>query len=223
MSYESEQAQKFFLQSGGIYGRALAKMRESGAAEKEYVFREYPKMLRISRGFHDVEWSTETVGKREISGVLTKELFDEIVVQSEEEEERVLSGGKTSSQLEEERLNLITRCRNSGVKFDPSWSSVRLRRELGEKMDEPDAPNRMSRLEGELAALRREADLRAEIDELRAKLTQPHQFSAPISVPADNADDLRAELASLGVVVDKRWGTQRLRDELDRATRPDAA
>ena len=221
MSYENEMAQTQFLSFGGVLARAIGKKRETGEIAKEYIYREYPKILRISKGMQKFELSTKTVDKETIYWTEEKEIFEEIVVASEEEEDRVLSGGKTSSQIEEDRQNLIMRCRNAGILVDPSWSAVRLRRELGDKMDAPEASTpaqRLTALEAEAEGLRREAALIAEIAKLRAQNAQ----MALGQVPADDdVADLRQQLVALGVTPDKRWGAARLREELDRATEPD--
>ena len=71
----------------------------------------------------------------------------------------------------------------------------------------------MEALSRQLADLRKMAEMQAEIERLQAKL----------SAPAGEADDLRSQLETLGVTVDRRWGTSRLREELERATAPGAA
>lgn len=215
MSIETELAQTQFLERGGVLARALAKKQESGELAKrgQYQYQEYPKALNISHGFQDVDRQTETIKGTTKEWVERREVFETIIVNSEEEEERVLSGGKTSQQIEDDRLNLIARCRNAGIMVDTSWSAVRLRRELGDKMDAPEvaAPaDKMAALETELANLRKMAEMQQEIDRLRALTSRP----------SGEADDLRQQLETLGVAVDKRWGVQRLRDELEAATAP---
>lgn len=169
-----------FLRAGGGYQLALSQMREDGRIPPFPVFHEYPKWLNLN---------------------------PPIIVHDEEEEERVLSGGKTSVQLEEEREGLFSRARNLGIKADPAWSIVRLKRELGEKMDAPpEAEDRLSRLEAELAYERKIAAMEAEIAELKARRGV-----------GDDADALRKELESHGVRVDGRWSATRMREELERA------
>jgi len=218
MTLESEIAQEQFLQRGGVLSRAIAKKIESGEMSRAYTFREYPKMLRISKGVHKIECSTEDVKGKTREWTEERELFDEIIVQTEEEEERVLSGGRTSTQIEQERLDLIGRCRNAGLKVDPTWSSVRLRRELGDAMDAPPGDEE-AQLQGELAKLRRMREMRAEIAALQAEIAEP----APPEMASDEVEDLRVQLRGLGIKPDLRWGEPRLRAELDKATAPERA
>lgn len=215
MSIEGELAQESFLRQGGTYARVLAAKQKSGEFPPAGVFREYPKMIRLQRGVEDVEWSTETIKGATLSGWFRDQpVYEDIIVNSEEEEERVLAGGKTSSQVEEERQGLILRCRSLGLKVDPSWTSIRLRRELGDKLDAPEPENKMAALESELAQLRKMAEMQEEIDRLRSQMARP---------ATDDAEDLRQQLTALGVAVDKRWGVARLREELESATAPAAA
>jgi len=214
MSIEIESGQNAYLMRGGPYELALLTHRKSGFLPRQYGYHEYPRMLYISKGIHKIERSTENSKGATISWTEEKELFDEIVVHSEAEEERVLGGGRTSAQLEEERIGLLTKARGLGIPADPSWTAVRLRRELGEKLDEPTPADEMGALEAKLAQLQRMAQMRQQIADLEAQLA---------GRPADDADDLRAQLADLGVTPDKRWGAARLREELERATEPKAA
>ena len=209
-------AQTNFLNAGGIFQEPMARMRDLGQMPEGWEFREYPKMLRIFKEEAEVECSTETIKGTTKTWIEKRQIFDEIIVNSEEEEERVLSGGKTSAQIEEERQGLILRARAAGVRIDPDWSAVRLRRELGDAMDAP--VDKMAALEAELASLKKMAAMQAEIELLRAKV------AAPMSAPdADNDAGLRNDLRNLGVKVDGRWNTARLREELDRATDGSAA
>ncbi len=48
-------------------------------------------------------------------------------------------------------------------------------------------------------------------------------LQAQLAQPVDDTEYLRSQLVALGVAPDKRWGAARLREELDRATAPDAA
>lgn len=210
MSIESEMAQNQFLQMGGIYARALAVKQKSGELAKVYVYQEYPRVLSFDEGEEEIERSTETIKGTTVTWVQKRRKIREVIVHSEEEEERVMSGGKTSPQLEEERQELILRCRTLGLKVDPSWSSVRLRRELGDKLDAPEPRDEMAAMKAKLAQLEEMDAMRQRIADLEAKLTRP----------TDEAQDIRQQLEALGVVVDRRWGVQRLRDELEAATAP---
>lgn len=164
-------AQTQFLNMGGVYAQPLAAMRDTGAiaGEGEYEYQEYPKMLRISQGIQEVAWSTETIKGKTLEGTKTMEVFEEIIVHSEEEEDRVLAGGKTSSQIEDERQDLMARCRNSGMRVDPKWTVTRLKRELGESLN-AEPVNEMGVLEKKLADLQKMADMRAKIAALEAEL-----------------------------------------------------
>lgn len=210
MTIEGELAQEAFMLQGGIYARIVAKMKAEGTIDARYVYREYPKMLRISKGMQELPRSTEDCKGRTLTWTEHKEVFDEIVVNSEEEEERVLSGGKTSAQIEEERQELLRRCAAAGVRADPSWSAVRLRRELGDKMDAPEPVDQMGALKAKLAQLEEMSLMRSKIAALEAEL----------SARPEDSDDMRAQLNALGVKTDGRWSASRLREELDRATAP---
>lgn len=200
-------SQAKFLMNGGAYELPLQQMREKGILPSEYVFHEYPKLIRLSQGMQRFDCSTKDCEKNVLTWTETREVFTETVVNSEAEEDRVLSGGMTSAQIEEERQTLLLRCRALGVTADPSWSVVRLRRELGDKLDAPEPADKMGALEAELESLRKMAAMQAEIDALRAQMAKP----------ADDADAMRAELAERGVKVDGRWSAARLREELERA------
>lgn len=203
-------AQEQFIQQGGLFQEALRKKRAAGELPKSYVFNEYPKDIRISEGVQEFKMSTETVDKRRIEWTENREVFRTVTVYSEEEEEQVQAGGMTHASLEDERQALILRCRNLGIKVDPTWTTIRLKRELGDKLDAPEPTDKMAALKRELEQLQEIARMQAEIERLRAQVAKP----------ADDADTLREELAGLGIVADKRWGVARLREELDKATAP---
>lgn len=207
---EVQHGQQQFLMRGGTYELPLQRMRKEGLIDSEYVFREYPKLLRINpREVTKSRAMDYCDGRKEVV-LETRTIYDDIVVNSEEEEERVLSGGQTTSQMEEARQGLLIRCRANGIPADPSWSAVRLRRELGDALDAPAPTDNMAKLEAELTTLRRMASMQAEIDALRAQMARP----------AEDPEMLRSELTALGVKVDGRWSVARMRDELDRATAP---
>ncbi len=207
-----EAAQEEFLRRGGLFVNTLIDKQKRGEIQKSWEYQEYPKMVRISQGIQQFEMSTETVDKRQKTWTEDREVFKEFIVNSEEEEERVLSGGKTTAAAEEERQALLHKAAAFGIKVDRSWSAIRLRRELGDKLDAAEPEDKMAVLEAELANLKRMAEMQAEIEALKAKLGAP-----------DDSADLRSQLVGLGVVVDKRWGAARLREELERATAPSAA
>lgn len=215
MPYEDiESAQECFLRNGGIFAPALLAKRKSGEIPRTYEYQEYPKAIYLSLGVKKIERSTTSVDKQIIKWTEEKEAFQQIIVSSEEEEERVLSGGKTSHAMEEERQSLILRCRNAGIRVDAGWSVLRLKRELGDKMSEP--VDDMGALKAKLAQLEEMAAMKAKIAALEAEL------SGKVPEPVDDLDDLRGQLFALGVKVDGRWSGQRLREELDRATAPNA-
>jgi hypothetical protein len=202
-------AQTDFMMRGGTYEIALAQHMATGHVQKQYVYREYPKMLYLNpREIEEVRL-VDTCDGRKLESREKRTVFDQFVVHSEEEEERVLAGGRSSVELEDERQTLFARARALNIKADPAWSIVRLKREMGDVMDA--APgNEMAKLEAELTNLRKLAAMQKEIEDLRAQLGST----------ADDPADLRSQLTTLGVTVDKRWGTARLREELDRATAP---
>lgn len=212
MSVEVQESQELFLARGGCYAIGLAYLRKNGVIPRQgqTPFHEYPKMLRFSKGFTEVSKSTVTCDKETIRWKENVEQFDEIIVHSEDEEERILKGGRTSAQIEEDRQGLIRKCAAAGISVDPSWTAVRLRRELGEA-PEASQGDEMAALKAKVAQLEELVALRAKVAALEA------QAAAPIE---DEAESLRSELEGLGVAVDRRWGAARLRAELDRATAP---
>lgn len=190
MSFETQAAQDAFMARGGCYELALLEMRKAKTLGP-YVFHEYPKSLRISLGMETVHLTTETckgVG-HDRSWSEEREIYQDIIVNSEDEEERVLSGGKTSRQIEEDRQGLLVRCHSMGIPADPDWSPVRLRRELGDKLDAPAPGDDMAKLEQELAGLRKMAAMREEIAMLRAQIDAP---------------DEAGEIAELGTAAERR-------------------
>jgi hypothetical protein len=120
--------------------------------------------------------------------------------------------------MEEDRQGLIQRCRTMGIAADPSWSAVRLRRELGDALDAPAPGDNMAKLEAELANLRKMAAMQAEIEALRAQLGGT-RADAPRE--AEEIEELRAQLTALGVPFHHRHGAERLRDLLEAATAPE--
>lgn len=183
-------SQTAFLLRGGIFEMGLMNLRDAGILPSEYVFHEYPKAITISHG-PDVEVTriTETCKGKEISWIEFVRNESVITVASEDEEERVLSGGKTSRQIEDDRMGLLARCHSMGVPADPAWSAVRLRRELGEALDAPAPGDNMAKLEAELVNLRKMAAMREEIALLRAQLDAP---------------DEPGEIAELGTAAERR-------------------
>lgn len=180
-------AQSKFLANGGGYELALAKMRAAGTMPEFYTYHEYPKAVQISRGMGTpIERETETCKGTVIRWTdPAREIIETIIVNSAEEEERILAGGPTSSQIEDERLGLINRCHSLSIPVDPAWSVVRLRRELGDALDAPAPGDNMARLEAELAGLRKMAQMEAEIDALRAQLAGPDPSDPPIEEMGD--------------------------------------
>lgn len=164
-------AQTKYLMNGGPYELALAQMRDKGTMPEagSHPYQEYPKAIRVSHGTEDIPRETDTCKGTVQRWTETREKFEDIIVHSEDEEERVLAGGKTSVQIEADRAGLINRCHSLSIPVDPSWSVVRLRRELGEALDAPAPQNEMARLEAELDGLRKIEALQAEIAALKAK------------------------------------------------------
>ncbi len=207
-----------FLRDGGTYAAVLQQKYESGELNPEYVYREYPKMLRISRGVQKFEMGTDIIRGNSVvpkEWVEEREVFDEIIVNNEEEEERVLQGGKTSEQINEEHTALIQQARSRGLKIDPSWSMVRIQRELGTQP----VNESVLQLQRQVEELEEKAALRRRIAELEAQISGK---PAPVASTEDEVTALRKSLAEYGLAVDMRWGLQRLRAEMDRATQPEA-
>lgn len=214
-----QDAQRAFLTSGGAYRNALNQMRTSGQLASEYVFYEYPKEIRIRRGTETVKRSTVSVDKEKIEWDEIREIVDVFIVNSEEEEDRVLSGGKTADEIEQDRQALIAQAKARNLRFDPTWTTLRLQREMGIPVaaEQPAAFDEVAELEAQVAKARRAIALRKELDELNAQLAEP----APTAAISDDMDSLRTELTALGVRVDGRWSEARLRQELERATAPE--
>ncbi len=167
------ESQEAFMQRGGIYQLALAKMRKSGAIPKFYTYHEYPKAITIVHGAPVLTQRVTTTCDKE--KVHWEELVPNetvTIVHSEEEEERVLRGGQTSAQMEDARQGLLARARSMGVAADPAWSAVRLRRELGEALDAPPGDD-MGALKARLAQLEEMAAMKAKITALELQLAAP--------------------------------------------------
>lgn len=213
MSAEVEESQAAFLSRGGGYALALAQMKKDGTIPRIPVFHEYPKMLRFSQGFRDFQMQTLTCDKEIVRWTENREVFEDVIVHDETEEERILAGGKSSVQIEADRQALLMRCRAGGINADPAWSTVRLRRELGDKMDAPEPVDEMGALKAKLDRLEEMAAMKAKIAALEAQLSKP----------AEDLEIMRGELVALGIRPDGRWSASRLREELDRATDPKAA
>lgn len=214
-----QEAQHSYLLRGGAFVHALARLRAQGVIAKEgqYVFHEYPKMLHIHRGTEVIHRTAEDVKGKLREWDETVQLVDDILVHSEEEEDRVVNGGKTASQIEADRQTLLGQAKARGVRFDPAWSTLRLQRELGVEMasDKPVAFD-------ELSALREQVDRLEEAARLRARIAELEAETAMLA-PSDEVEDMRAQLRTLDVHVDLRWGALRLKQELDRATAPKEA
>lgn len=204
-------AQGDFMQKGGLYVHAMRAKIKSGELRKDYVYQDYPKNVRLNERVVEVEKSTEDIKGKTIKWTESQTVWDEITVYSEEEEERTLAGGKTSQALEDERQTLIRRCRDAAIKVDITWSAIRLKRELGDKLDAPEPVDERDALMEKLARLKEIADLKAQIAAMEAGVA-----------PEDEAAGLRVQLEDLGVHVDLRWRIPRLREELEKATAPAA-
>jgi hypothetical protein len=202
-----------FLRDGGLYALPLQKLREQGVFPEEGAtpYQEYPKIIRLNPREVVVKRMVELCDKSTVPDEITKTVYDEYTVNSEAEEERVLAGGKTSAQIEEERQGLLVKCSHMGIAADPSWSTVRLKRLLGESLDSPAPADEMGALKAKLERLEEMAAMRARIAALEAQLAKPAE---------DDIEELRAELSSLGVEVDMRWSVKTLRTKLEQATAP---
>lgn len=208
-------AQDQFMRSGGVFVATLARMRSEGLIDDGYVYREYPKDIRIVRGKITVQCSTETNKGKTLEWEEIRDDVETITVNSEEEEDRVLNGGKTAAQIEGDRQGLILQAQQRQVKYDPSWSLLRLQRELGIKVadDAPAAFDEVAELRAQVAKAEEALALRRRLAELNAEL----------AAPEDDLTQMRDELGAAGVKVDMRWGAARLRQELERVTAPNAA
>jgi hypothetical protein len=227
----------------------LQAKRDSGELPSEYVYQEYPRMLRISRGVQRFDHATEVIrGNATVVRDWTeeREVFDEIIVASEAEEEAVLSGGRTAAQVEEDRQAMIVLCRQRNIQVDPTWGIVRLQRELGAVPSN----ETIDAMRTKIADLEEKAELRRRIAELEAAMrdrsapvpaysdkaeiefgnlgttgrgrlsVSPSTVTPRVATQEDEAEDMRAQLTALGVKVDGRWSVPRLRQELDDATAP---
>lgn len=249
----SGSAQTDFLRRGGPMAAILDAKYETGELSREYVHHEYPKMLRRSLGVKHFDHVTEMIvgGNKTVrEWTEDKEVFEEIIVNSEAEEEAVLAGGMSEGQIEEERQEMIVLAKQRGISVDPTWGLVRLQRELGA------APSSetIEVMRAKIADLEEKAMLRARIAELEAQVgrvdaqTLERQVNkanlagafvatgsghAAIrernglppeptdSEPTDDEwTDIHAQLTALGVRVDNRWGLARMRQELEAATAP---
>src|SRR4051812_34359497 len=118
----SGSAQADFLRRGGPMAAILEHKYETGELQRDYVYQAYPRQINVSRGVQTIKKRTEVIQGRDVvpfEWEETKEVFDEIIVNSEEEEERVLLGGKSEAQVETERQELIVQCRSRGIQVDP--------------------------------------------------------------------------------------------------------
>lgn len=206
MSIEVQMAQRNFLRDGGVLQKAIMEKYKSGEWNADQPYHEYPKDVRINEREEEVEHVTEDIRGRVLRTTSVKKVWDTVTVHSAEEEDRVLSGGKPAAEIEQERQDLMQRCRNMGLRADPEWSIVRLKRELGEAMDAPEPKDEMSELKAQLEKLQEMAAMKARIAELEAQLAD---------------DDLPAQLAAAGVKVDRRWSRARMQEELDRVQASD--
>lgn len=207
-------AQRTFMNNGGVYAGILQAKYDSGelVPPERYEHQEYPKMIRRKLGKMVVTKTTMRIrGKEELPYEWDEEeeQFEDILVRSEAEEERVINGGKSEAQIEAERQDMIAECKRRGLHVDPSLTYLQLQRQLGT------APSlaEVETLQARVQQLEQEAALRARIAELEAQLRQP----------GDETETLRAQLRELGIEPDGRWGITRLRQELERATAPENA
>jgi len=200
------------MANGGPLAGVLESKYQSGELKREYVYQEYPKYIRISKGKQTVHRSTTALrGKNEVEVEWDEEveMFDEHWVNSEDEEEAVLSGGKSQIQLETERQQMISDLRSRGMQVDPTWTYVRLQREMG-AMPPREAVEALQR---KVEALESEAKLRARIAELEAQLNEKPAMASMAQV--DETEALREELRLSGVDVDKRWSLATLRQKVE--------
>ncbi len=213
-------AQENFLRTGGPLAAVLQHKYETGELSSNYEYQEWPKWIANPRArVEKVKRHTEVIRG---NGTTTIEWEEEVVVDphvlvhSEEEAERVRTGGMSDGEIEESRQKLIHEAKVRGIRVDPSWGIARLEEMLGQRPLEAIASlqAQAEAQQQKIDLLQRLADQERMIAELQAQLAGRQQ------PPADERDELRRQLQSLGVEIDMRWGAQRLRDELDEATRP---
>lgn len=183
MSIEVELSQDQFLAQGGVYMRALAEKKKSGEHAKSFVFHEYPKDIRLNERDEDYEDVAETIKGATITKHMTRRVWDTVTVHSEEEEDRVRAGGGSAADAEDERLELMQKCRNLHIRVDPTWTVVRLRRELGMEMDKPvrakSADEEFDDLEAQMERLLKKKEMRAKIAALEAEAIEPVKAAKP--------------------------------------------
>lgn len=118
----SQLANENFLKAGGVYQAAAERARIAATPG----FQEYPKMIRTHKG-------TRIVRGKDIDNQPTEnevQIYEDIIVESEEEELRVRGGGKSAEQVASDRDALIIRAEQSGVRVDRRWSDDRIRAEM---------------------------------------------------------------------------------------------
>lgn len=214
MAFEVQRTQTDFLKRGGSAMRALDAMRQANPSPGWY---EYPKLLTFPKGRKTIQRTTETIDKRSISWSEEVDDVETVLVGSAEEEERVLAGGRTNPAIEEERLGLLAKARTMGLHVDAGWTAVRLKRELGQKLDaEPNDEEAI--LRARIEKLERIKALRARVEALEAADATPGPdlplpSFAPVEMSPEDRDvaRLRGILDASGVTYDRRWGVMRLR------------
>jgi hypothetical protein len=118
----SQLANENFLKSGGVYQAASEKARMTAPQG----YQEFPKMVRKHKG-------TRIVRGKDIDNNPTEneiDIWEDVEVNSEEEELRVRGGGKSADQVASDRDALILRAEQSGVRVDRRWSDERIRAEM---------------------------------------------------------------------------------------------
>lgn len=142
---EQIEAQRAFLQSGGIYRAGLAKMRADGTLPSTYVYQEYPKMLPGEIVVQDAEEEARVLAHRGLSPApqaaadddesieaLERRLADmkrkaelrrQIAEAAAQEAAEAAPVADAASELREDLMAL-------GVKPDPKWDVSRLHKEV---------------------------------------------------------------------------------------------
>lgn len=163
--------QRNFLQGGGIYRNALTQGYKNGTLVRpsEYVFQEYPKYLKLSKGFEDVQHETENVKGKTITWTVREELFDEVIVNDAAEEAKVMKGRTLVAGAAPSTVATIT----------PAAAAV-----------EDDS---IEALEARLADMKKKAALRREIADLAAS----EALEAAIDAPEADAEPAKRPTLSL--------------------------
>lgn len=119
----SLRSQMAFLQTGGAYQSAVAKLAP-------YEYREYPKAIRLNVREETVEESVFDIRDREIKRTVTRTVWDEVIADDAEMEAQIMARQPTRVDRENERQELIRVAEQRGAKVDRRWATDRIRAEM---------------------------------------------------------------------------------------------